>query len=368
MKNRHRTLQIIITTAVFTSSVVFAEKPSWISREIPARILPIPNTVSLQERVLIASPFSPLWKECPKSVEAWKTTISRIEVVSATGLLALRKLLSVKMESTEIGGVKAFIFTPKVIAPENKNRLLVNLHGGGYVFGRGESGTLEAILMAAYGKCKVIAVDYRMPPDFPYPAAMDDVMTVWKELIKTHNPKNMAVFGSSTGGGLTLAMILRAKQEGLPLPAAIAPGTPWSDLTKTGDTYFSNDKVDNVLVSYDGWLSEAAKLYANGHDLKDPMLSPVYGDYHGFPPAILTSGTRDLFLSNTVRVHRKMRAAGVVAELHVFEGQSHAQYEIDPFAPETKEHFAELVSFFNRYLANQLNVANGKESRRSGIF
>jgi len=189
-----------------------------------------------------------------------------------------------------------------------------------------------------------------MPPDFPYPAAMDDAMAVWKEVVKTTNPKNIGIFGTSTGGGMTLAMVLRAKKEGLPLPAATAPGTPWSDLTKTGDTYFTNEQVDNVLVSNDGWLGDAAKLYANGHDLKDPMLSPVYGDYQGFPPSILTSGTRDLFLSNTVRVHRKMRAAGVEAALHVFEGQSHAQYAADPSAPETKEYFDEVTKFFGRHL------------------
>ena len=134
------------------------------------------------------------------------------------------------------------------------------------------------------------------------------------------------------------------------MPAAIAPGTPWSDLTKTGDTYFTNEMLDNVLVSDDGWLGDAAKLYANGHDSKDPMLSPVYGDFRGFPPTILTSGTRDLFLSNTVRVHRAMRAAGVDAELQVFEGQSHGQYQADPSSPESKEYFAEVARFFDRHL------------------
>ena len=121
-------------------------------------------------------------------------------------------------------------------------------------------------------------------------------------------------------------------------------------MTKTGDTYFANEMVDNILVSNDGWLADAANLYANGHDLKDPMQSPVYGDFHGFPPTILTSGTRDLFLSNTVRVHRKLRAAGVVADLIVFEGQSHAQYLFAPGAPEGKEYFIEVTAFFDRHL------------------
>ena len=197
----------------------------------------------------------------------------------------------------------------------------------------------------------MIEFDYRMPPDAPYPAAMDDAMAVWKAALAMQDPSRMAIIGTSTGGGMTLAMILRAKQEGVPLPAAIAPGTPWSDLTETGDSYKTNEWVDNVLVSYNGYLVHAALLYANGHDLKDPQLSPIYGDFHGFPPAILTSGTRDLFLSNTVRTHRKLREAGVEAELQVFEAFSHAQYLFDATAPETKEAFTEIAAFFDKHLA-----------------
>lgn len=105
-----------------------------------------------------------------------------------------------------------------------------------------------------------------------------------------------------------------------------------------------------MLVSWKGWLGKAALLYANGHDLKDPLLSPVYGDFDDFPPTILTSGTRDLFLSNTVRVHRKLRQAGVEAVLQVFEGQSHAQYQADPFEPETIDYHSEVARFFDDHL------------------
>ena len=320
------------------------------ARTVPAHEISAPDTVSPALQKVIGGPLSAIWNEHPKSDAEWKTLITRLQTGAEAALPDLRKRMAVKVEPSTIAGVKTFMVTPETIAPENRNRLLFHVHGGGYVFGPGESGTREAILMAGYGHIKVISVDYRMPPDFPYPAAIDDAMEVWKEVVKTTDPKNMAIFGTSTGGGMTLAMVLRAKKEGLPLPAATAPGTPWSDMTKTGDTFFTNEKVDNVLVSNDGWLGDAAKLYAAGHDLKDPMLSPVYGDYKGFPPSILTSGTRDLFLSNTVRVHRKMREAGVVAELHVFEGQSHAQYAADPYAPETKEHFGELTRFFNAHL------------------
>jgi acetyl esterase/lipase len=160
----------------------------------------------------------------------------------------------------------------------------------------------------------------------------------------------MAIFGTSTGGAMTLAMVLRARDEKLPKPAAIAPGTPWSDIDKLGDTYASNEWVDNVLVTWDGWLGRAAKLYANGTDLKTPYISPIYGDFKGFPPTILTSGTRDLFLSNTVRTHRKLRRAGVIADLNVYEGQSHAQYQFNINVPETREAFTDIAKFFDRYL------------------
>ena len=322
------------------------------TREVPAKEIPVPTAgVSRQEQSVIGAPLPPFWNDHPKDAAEWKALINmRAEQINKT-LPGLREKFGVKSEQVTIAGVNCYILTPDNVPEQNRSRLLVHVHGGGYVFGPGEAATREAILMAGIGKFKVISIDYRMPPDFPYPAAMDDAMAVWKETVKTNDPKKMAIFGTSTGGGMTLAMVLRARTEGLPLPGATAPGTPWADMTKTGDTFFTNEKVDNILVSNDGWLGDAAKLYANGHDLRDPQLSPVYGDLTGFPPTVLTSGTRDLFLSNTVRVHRKLRQAGVIADLHVFEGQSHAQYAADPDAPETKEHFGELTAFFDKYLA-----------------
>ena len=340
-------LAVLALAAALAAAPAFAEDGV---RHLPARDVPVPGTVSPAMAALIRAPLQPTWNEHPKNAQEWKALIDRRAAAVLATLPALRARLGVKVAPTTIAGVKAFLVTPDTVAEANRDRLLVHVHGGGYVFFPGESGTREAILMAGYGLMKVISIDYRMPPDAPYPAAMDDAMAVWREVVKTHDPNKLAIFGTSTGGGMTLAMVLRARAEGLPLPAATAPGTPWSDMTKTGDSYFTNEMLDNILVSNDGWLGDAAALYAAGHDLKDPQLSPVYGDYAGFPPSILTSGTRDLFLSNTVRVHRKMRAAGVEAELHVFEGQSHAQYAADPVAPETKEHFEELTRFFDKHL------------------
>ena len=131
------------------------------------------------------------------------------------------------------------------------------------------------------------------------------------------------------------------------MAGAIAPAIPTVDLSKTGDTLFSKAFVDNVIGTQDGFIRATALLYANGRDLKDPLLSPIYGDVQGFPPAILTSGTRDLYLSNTVRMHRKLRAAGVEAVLQLWEGQSYAQYLFDFTAPETREYHDEVARFFD---------------------
>ncbi|MGI4950267.1 MAG: alpha/beta hydrolase [Janthinobacterium lividum] len=321
-------------------------------RTVPMKVIPVPQAVGPAGQALVAAPYRvPAWNANPASADEWRALVKRLADAALPVLAKARETLGVTMETTVIGGVKAFVFTPKSMPDAHRNQLILNVHGGGYVYGPGESGTAEAALMAGLGGYKVIEFDYRMPPDAPYPAAMDDAMAVWKAVAAMQDPSRIGIVGTSTGGGMTLAMMLRAKAEGLPLPAAIAPGTPWSDMTETGDSYKTNEWIDNVLVSYSGYLSHAAALYANGHDLKDPQLSPIYGDFHGFPPTILTTGTRDLFLSNTVRTHRKLREAGVEAQLEVFEGLSHAQYLVDPMASETRQAFGEITAFFDRHLA-----------------
>jgi len=320
-------------------------------RTVPGRAIPVPADVSPELQSVIAAPYrSPAWNLDPKTPEEWKEAVAKIAAETAATIPPLREQLGVISQETTIGGVHAYIVEPKDIPPQNRNRLLFHIHGGGYVYNPGEAGTQEAVLMAGRGKFKVISIDYRMPPDYPYPAAMDDLIAAWKVAVTMAKPENIGVFGTSAGGALTLALVLRAKAEGLPIPAAIAPGTPAADMTETGDSYRTNEWLDNVLVSYNGYVTHAAQLYANGHDMRDPQLSPINGDFHGFPPAILTTGTRDLFLSNTVRTHRKLRQAGVEAELQVFEGISHAQYQLDPDTPESKEAFEEIARFFDAHL------------------
>ena len=341
----------LATCAFWVSPWALAQPLPAGSREVPARVIPVPETVSPQMQIIIGRPLGSRLGVVPKTADEWKAVVNRAAQATLAELPTLRDALGVTVQPTAIAGVNAFIVTPKAIPLRNRDRVLLHFHGGIRVFNPGEAGTREAILMAGFGGFKVISVDYRMPPDFPFPAALDDAVAVYRELLKTTEAKKIGVFGLSAGGSLTFTTLLRAKMENLPMPGAIAPGTPTVDLTKTGDSLFTNEMVDNVLGTQDGFIRATALLYANGRDLKDPLLSPIYGDVRGFPPTLLTSGTRDLYLSNTVRIHRKLRAVGVEAVLQVWEGQSHAQFNSDIRAPEVKEYHDEVARFFDMHLA-----------------
>ena len=355
MTSLRRPLRLLRTLLGAATAVLpaAAQTGAGAPRQVPAKSVPVPTDVSPEMQKLIGAPLNPDWDHLWSTGAEWRAAADKQAAKTMQTLPAMRERLHVTVKPDTIDGVHVFVVTPDTIPPGHQDKVLLHVHGGCYVLFPGESGTSEAILMAGFGHFKVISVDYRMPPVAYFPGALDDAMAVYKAVLKTTAPQNIAVFGTSAGGALTLEMMLRAKQDGLPMPAAIAAGTPMSDATKTGDSFYTNELVDNVLVSRDGFCDAATKVYAHGHDLADPLISPVYGDMHGFPPTILTTGTRDLLLSNTVRVHRKLRQAGVDAQLEVYEGQSHAQYGANDRAPETKEAFDEITLFFDKYLGNK---------------
>lgn len=341
----------LVALSVLAAAPVAARAQIMQPLDVPAKALPVPTAdISPEMQKFIAAPLNPDWNNLWKTAEEARKYAEHQAAGVLPGLPAMIQRMHVKTEAATIGGARVHIITPDEIPAENKNRVLIHVHGGCYVLFPGESGTTEAIMMAGFGHFKVIAVDYRMPPEAYFPAAVDDAVDVYKAALATTPAQNIGFFGTSAGGALAMEMVLRARERGLPVPGAIAPGTPMSDVTKTGDAFYTNEKVDNILVSRDGFCDAATIIYANGHDLADPLLSPVNGDLHGFPPAIFTTGTRDLLLSNTVRAQRKMRRAGIEAELVVFEGQSHAQYQFDDRVPETKEAFGEISMFFDKHL------------------
>jgi len=240
--------------------------------------------------------------------------------------------------------------TPAEIDPGLEDMLFVHAHGGAFVLNGGEACTLEAIVIASRAKIRVLSIDYRMPPRFLAPAGREDVMAVYQHLLTQRSSHSMVLGGSSGGGNLVMGMVQHLIKLGVDLPGALYLGTPAADMSKTGDSYYINEGIDRILVTYDGFLEAAVQLYANGRDLKDPLVSPLYGDFHGFPPTFLITGTRDLLLSATVRTHIKLRQAGVLADILVYEGVAHADYLTEFTSPESQHTFAELNTFLLRHL------------------
>ncbi len=321
-------------------------------RDVPARTVPVPGTVSPALQAVIAQPLRAGWDTPPTTPEGWTQLVGQLEASVGATTQPMADRLHVTIQPSTVAGVKVYILTPQDIPPRNRHRLLVHVHGGCYVLNPHLAALPEALQVAAASHMRTISVDYRMPPQAYYPAALDDAMAVYKAAAGMVAPRNLGVFGSSAGGALTLEMMLRAKAAGLPMPGAIAPGTPMADATQAGDTFQTNALVDNVLVSPKGFCDAATRFYAQGHDLADPMLSPLHGDLHGLPPAILTSGTRDLLLSNTVRTNQALREAGIDTRLQVFEGQSHAQFYRDDRIPEDRFAIGEIAAWFDAHLGH----------------
>jgi acetyl esterase/lipase len=337
--------------ALLTLSLFSLSAEDFLPRQVPARTIPVPTNVSPQLQANIALPLDPLMFVEPKSLQEWRDIVAKGEgVVTQKMMASAKSLFPVEVKSELIAGVKTHTVQPEKIPEKNQDKLLIYVHGGGYILNGGEGSVPEAMAMAHYAQMKVISIDYRMLPDYPFPAGLDDVLAVYKEVIKNTKPQNIGIFGTSAGSGLTAAAILKLKEMKVPLPAVVGLGTPFMDITKTGDSYSTNQDIDNFLVTYDGLLRSIAKLYAGDNDMKNPLISPIYGDFNGFPPTVLTSGTRDLFLSNTVRTHQKLRSAGIDAYLQVFEGCSHAFYLQVLDSPESKQAYQEMVKFFERYL------------------
>ncbi len=246
------------------------------------------------------------------------------------------------MQWETIGGVSVAVLVPKNISGANEGKAAMYLHGGGFALGNPDDA--YAMRLAALLRVPVYGVKYRLAPEHPFPAALDDCLAVYAKLIESHSPRNVVVFGGSAGGNLALTMLLKANAAGLPMPAALGLSSPASDLTRTGDSYFANQGRDPVL-QWDGLMEYFALAYAQGNNPKNPMLSPVYADYWpGFPPTLITTGTRDLFLSNCVRLSQAMRQSGVDVELRIWEGMFHG-FELIPDLPESEEARAEMAAF-----------------------
>lgn len=310
---------------------------------------PIPSHLSPEAQEFLAFHRDRVRTPSPApdaGVDAWLAWVAArdAEVIEMFAPMFATEL-PVDRVDADIDGVLTFQLRPHHLDVDASDGIFLDIHGGGLILMGGELCAATAIAASFTRPLVTWSPDYRMPPLHPYPAALEDCLAVYRRALETCGPDRLVVSGASAGGNLAAALVLRAKDEGLPMPAALVLGTPELDLTESGDTFVTNASNDTLL----GSLMPTNLLYADGIDLAHPYLSPLFGDVAGFPPTILTTGTRDLYLSNTVRFHRKLRAAGIEAELHVGEAMPHGGF--GPTSPENRAIAADVADFVARHLA-----------------
>lgn len=307
---------------------------------LPARTIPWPASISPEARAMLRTLAAQPDRElaaAPDDFAEWERQIAAVDV----GMAAMQEARldpATAIESRELAGVAVHVARP---AGQDRadRRLYLEIHGGGLIAGGGRFARACAGITTALHGVETVSVDYRMPPRHPYPAALDDCLAVYRACLAERGPGEIVVGGASAGGNLAAALMLRAREEGLPMPAGLVLLTPEVDLTESGDSFETLLGLDPMLRRR---LGASILLYANGAALDDPLLSPLFGDLAGFPPTLLQTGTRDLFLSNTVRMHRALRRAGVAAELHVFEAMPHGGFF---GTPEDAERDTEIARF-----------------------
>lgn len=310
------------------------------------RVVPVPKTISSEAQKLLArrvsdAPNKETLAERREKTDKWQNGAGQES----------RKLYPATVEEQLIAGVRTRIVAPAAIAPDKQDRLLINIHGGGF---NSDSGSLtETIPIASLTQTKVVAVLYRLAPEHPFPAAIDDVVAVYKEMLKTYKPAKIAIYGTSAGAVITAEVAVKLKQAGLPLPGALGIFSGFGDFSKVGDsrTFFSLGGFSGPLELSSGAPSNGSSLnaYVGATSVTDPVLSPVLADLHGMPPTLFITSTRDLLLSGTATLHRAFLHAGIDAQMVVFEALPHAFWN-SPQLPESKEADKLMADFFNKAL------------------
>lgn len=249
----------------------------------------------------------------------------------------------VSVTECKIGGVPCLEIAPRAAAAPGT---ILYCYGGGFVTGSAREDLIVSAALAARAGARVIAVDYRLAPEHPFPAAPEDGWAVYRAL--SDGPGPLAIAGESAGGNLALTVMQRARAEGLAQPCAAALLSPWCDLTHGGDSLRINDGRDPTLTR--DFVVAAAEMYAGGADRGDPAISPLFAEYGPeFPPALITTGTRDLLMSPSIALARRMRAAGMEVALDVHDGLWHV-FEFYDELPEAADSLDALGGFLGRHL------------------
>jgi epsilon-lactone hydrolase len=307
------------------------------------RVVPLPETISSQARAMLARPVSDAAEH-----ETLAERRTRTDAYQARARAAWNAICPNRTIESVIAGVPVHIVTPMLVPAENRDKVLINLHGGGF---NSDSGSyIESIPIAVYGRIKVVSVMYRLAPEHPFPAGVDDAIAVYRALLKTYQPDHVAIYGTSAGAIITGEVAVKIKQLGLPMPAALGIFSGMGDFARAGDSssIFSLRGLAGPLEPAHGIHDP---YYIGNVSATDPVLSPMYADLHGLPPALFVTATRDMLLSGTVNLERAYLRAGVDAQLVVFDALPHA-FWYNPALPESIEASHIMANFFLKHLAN----------------
>jgi monoterpene epsilon-lactone hydrolase len=280
-------------------------------------------------------------------IEQSRTFYDRMNTDRAHRLMAL---YPVKTHRETIAGVVTDVVEPaQGISPENQDRVLINLHGGAFLWGAHSGGLVESVPIASLGRIKVISVDYRQGPEHVFPAASEDVEAVYRALLKQYKPGSIGIYGCSAGGVLTGEAVARLIADKLPTPGAI--GTFCGSLVDMeGDSIYVAPLLNGAPVP-DHPLRLTDLPYFKGASASDPMVFPGLSPdlLRQFPPTLLITGTRDMAMSSVIRSQNLLSQAGVATELHVWEGMWHSFFS-DPEMPESRAAYETIVRFFDQHL------------------
>jgi acetyl esterase/lipase len=302
------------------------------------RVVPVPQTISPEAQKSLSRPEPDQGPPQPLEQRRKMT-----DAYTARARVEWTKICPNTIVEQKMAGVPVRIVTPEGMPGSNKDKVLLDLHGGGF---NSDSGSYtESIPIAGYAKMKVVAVLYRLSPEVKFPAAVDDSIAVYKELLKTYQPKHIVIYGTSAGAILTAEVAAKIKQLALPMPAALGVFSGMGDFARSGDSI-----AMYALRGLSGHLDPPEPgahdpYYVGDTDPKDTVLSPIYGDLHGLPPTLFITSGRDLLLSGTVNLHRAYLLAGVDARLVVYDALTHA-FWYDPKLPEAIEANHIMADFF----------------------
>lgn len=311
----------------------------------------LPPSVYLSEEAKAALPRTPVDPEEPmmRAVAAGQASAlrQRMPQIMAPRVDALKTMYKVTTYNDEIAGVPAVRAKPTAgVAKPNAHKILLNLPGGGFIMGAAAgTGMLESIPLAGLAGVEIVSITYRQAPEAIYPAATQDVIKVYRELLKTHKPQDIGIFGCSAGGLLTAEAMAAFIRDKLPLPGAIGIFCASADASWGGDSQAFGRPFQALAQRED------SRAYFKGIDMTDPFVSPILSPatLAKFPPTLVITGTRAFEMSAAVNSHRALIKAGVDADLHVWDGLGHAFF-YDPALPESREAFDVMTRFFSRHL------------------